>query len=914
VVKAKLHRIKGFEVLVAVLPVIAAAIFLLAPTTADAEPRIESFEASTSTAQAGGHPDLHFKFWWSTRLSEPPPPGTCNCQDAEFIVLHLPTGVIGNPHAVPTCSAADFALDTCPPEAQVGALNTIYWSPVYNLVPHPGQAGLTGAHVPAIEIAVYTEFRPRTDSDYGLDAVTSGIFHLLPLPRIDVTYWGVPAASSHDAGRYPRARDGGCGYSSADETCYPPIPSNVPPVPFLSNPTTCGESLSTNLEIGYYDGTITHADAAWPATTGCDQLGFDPSLTAKPTTSMADTASGLDVAVTVPQPLSPSVPSPSELRNLTVTLPEGFSLIPNGSDGKSYCSTAQAAFGTRGEAHCPEFSKIGTSTLESSALPGPIHGGIYIGEPLSGQMFRYFITADGFATHVKLEGKVFLDPETGQIVNTFVDQPQSPFQELDLHFFGSERGLYGTPTHCGTYEVKTVFEPWDAALANQTSTSFFAIDSGPNGAPCPGARLFAPKLKAGMADNTAGAHSPFTLKLSRDDGEQNMTSLVVAAPPGFAATLKGIPYCPPAALAQLADPIRSGLVELATPACPAASQIGTLTAGSGAGTHPIYNDGRVYLAGPYKGAPLSLVASVPALGGPYDIGTVAVRTAIQVDPATTQVTTVSDPLPQILSGVPLRTRTVQVNLDRPDFTLNPTNCAPGSVSASLVGDEGGTAIPDAHYQVANCASLAYSPKLSLTLSGGVRRRGHPAIHAVLKTSRGEANSRSVSVTLPKGELLDNSHISTVCTRVAFADRACPSGSMIGQATAVTPLLGQPLTGSVYLRASSHTLPDMVVDLHGQLNLELVGRIDAVGGRLRTTFAHLPDAAVDTFTLDLLGGANGLLVNSESLCGVRKSAVVRMVGQNGAELKSRSGLHAQCGAHSARYKRHVMRLHRSAAVR
>jgi hypothetical protein len=313
------------------------------------------------------------------------------------------------------------------------------------------------------------------------------------------------------------------------------------------------------------------------------------------------------------------------------------------------------------------------------------------------------------------------------------------------------------------------------------------------------------------------------------------------------------------------------------------------------GSRPLYVPGKVYLAGPYKGAPLSLVVVIPAVSGPYDLGNVAVRAAISVDPETAQVTTVSDPLPRILDGILLRTRFFQVNLDRPGFALNPTNCDPFLVEAIITGSEGSTGTRDSDYQVANCARLPYAPKLSLKLTGGLKRRGHPAIHAVLATGAGEANTRVTAVTLPKGQLLDNAHIGTICTKVQFNAENCPSGSRIGKAVARTPLLDQPLEGPVYLRSSTNKLPDMVLDLEGQVDFTAVGKIDSVNGRLRTTFSTVPDVPLGTVTLDLLGGSKGLLQNSESLCGRSRSAEVRMAGQNGVGRSFKTKLKVGCGA-------------------
>jgi hypothetical protein len=870
---------------------------------AEAQMEVTEFNTQVSTSQAGGHPDVSYKTVWTMRADSDDP---CNCEDVKIIDTHFPTGFIGSPNAIPRCELAEFATNTCPIDAQVGVLDLqgFVRVPIFNMEPHPGEPGLVGFNVPLARTPAFVVLHGRTGSDYGLDATSGPIYHLLPFNELTIHLWGVPGLSTHDVNRFPPESFEGIQCEPYPGGCFPPVSTGITPAPYLQNPTTCGVPLSASVDVIYYQGTVASATSPWPATTGCDYLSFDPSLTAQPTTKESDTASGLDIDLNVPQPQSASAPSPSQIKEVTLTLPKGFSLVPNGANGKTACADEDLLFESENEAQCPEFAKIGTTTIDSSALPGPIYGGAYIGQPLPGQTFRLFVTADGYATHVKLKGTIELDPATGRIVTSFPNLPQSPIQGFDLHFFGSERGIFGTPTKCGSYPVEAEFVPWNSALPNQTSTSFFNVDTGPGGAPCPGAtRPFAPQVKAGSVDNTAGAYSPFTLELSRQDGDQNLTGLTVTAPPGFLASLRGVEYCPEAALAKYSDPTYKGLSELAQPACQASSRVGSVSVAVGPGTRPVYVDGKVFLAGPYKGMPLSLVVALPAVSGPYDLGNVPIRVAVNLDPITGQVTTVSDPFPQILEGVPLRTRYAQIRFDRPDFTLNPTNCDPFAVESVLSGDEGGISSPSSHFQVANCAGLDFAPKLSMRLTGGLNQRGHPAIHAYVKAAPGEANIKRVSVTLPKGELLDNEHIDSICTRVQFAADECPAGSRLGSASATTPLLDQPLSGNVYLRTNPNAkLPDLVLDLRGQVDIELSARIDAVNGRLRTSFESVPDAPVSSVELHLAGGSKGLLINSESLCVKRKRATARMIGQNGARHELRPKLKVSCNSAQRRKAR------------
>jgi hypothetical protein len=875
-------------------------IWALFANPARAAEGVTTFEMTPTDTQAGGHPDVSWNISWKTRSQAPEDP--CRCDDGRVIQIHSPTGFIGNPHVAPKCTVSEYNTGECPEESQVGVstiLGSLFFAaPVYNMETHPDQAGLIAFTVPILGVPVFIDLAARTESDYGLDSTGAPIQHAFPIPNVGLTLWGVPALPIHDEFRFKTPLS-----DHGNETG---ATSNSPPLPYLQNPTTCGVPLTASVDIEYYSGRTYHADSPYPSTTGCDTLSFNPSLTGLPTSTSTDSPSGIDLVLKVPQSQSPTTPTASQIRSTSVTLPEGVSLNPSAADGKVACSDGDSGIGTRHGATCPQFSKVGTVTLDSSALPGPIPGAIYLGEPKEGDPYRIILAADGFGTHVKVQGSVNADPVTGQLVASFVDLPQSPLSEFNMHFFGAERGLLATPVKCGTYEMESEFVPWNSQLPNQSSISFFSIDSGAGGSPCPGlTRPHSPKFEAGSSTTTAARHTSFSLSLTRGDGDQNLSGLTVTAPPGLSASLRGIPYCAQAAIDLLSSPGYEGVIEQASPACPAASQIGTATAAAGAGSRPVYVGGKVYLAGPYKGAPLSFLVVFPAVSGPYDLGTVAVRAAIDVDPTNAQVTAVSDPLPQILGGVPLRTRFIRVDLDRESFVINPTNCDPFSVDAMVTGDEGAVASLENHFQTANCDRLAYAPSLRLRLTGGLERRGHPAIHAKLTAGSGEANSRVISVTLPKGELLDNAHIGTICTRADFAKETCPAGSLIGQAEASTPLLDQPLKGNVYLRSSSNKLPDIAVDLKGQVDFVATARIDSVRGRLRTTFETVPDVPLGTVTLDLVGGSKGLINNSESLCGTSKSATARMTGQNGAVIRKRIKLQADCGAKS-RNKRHQRR--------
>jgi hypothetical protein len=966
---AEMRRATGRLSAIGVVAVVAGTLLLAA--SAMAATPIESFSTLPSTTQAGAHPDVDFIFEVGNRQQDP---SSCGCsQDSRDVTVHLPTGLIGSTSATPKCTIAQFAARQCPTDSQLGveevkvsklpgegagggAPEGEFLSPIFNLVPPPGQPALLAFEAGYVNAPFFIDVSARTDSDYGVDSTVSNINHFTPLHFSQTIIWGVPAAPIHDYLRFafeqeaeiqltngeftmlctaagapvfgrPDAyqycsQNGGGGEEVLGPVSGEPggIPSNSPETPFFQNPTTCGEtSLATSLDILSYDGGESEASSSWPATTECSQLTFNPSQSIEPTTAAADSPSGAEFRLTVPQFESPSVPSPSELRAAHVTLPEGFSLAPNVTNGKTTCSNAEARIGTTEEAQCPEDSKIGTIVVETPVLPGPLPGAVYLGEPQPGNRFRMILAFNGFGVHVKLPGTLTPDPATGQIHIDFQNLPQAPFAYFNAHFFGSERGPLDTPTQCGKYEVTSEWTPWDSALSNQVSRQFFEVTEGPNGTPCPnGPRLFHPAFQAASASNTAAAHTAFSLNLTRQDGEQDLSSLKLTTPPGFAATLKGVSYCPDAAIAAAALESHTGLQEQASPSCPASSYVGELTAGAGPGSHPLYLPGKVYLAGPYDGAPLSFVFITPAVSGGYDLGNVVVREGLDVNPETAQVTTAGAQLPQIFQGIPLRLRQIFINLNRPNFALNPTDCNPLEVKAEVFGSEGATSTAHQHFQVANCASLAFAPKLTTRLSGSTKHTGYPSLHTVVSYPKGGsyANIARTSVTLPHSEFLANSHIKTPCTVPQFSagstpGQGCPSNTVIGYAKAETSLLDKPLEGPVYERTSpGRHLPDIVAALNGQIDIALVGHVESVPGRLRTTFETVPDAPISRFTLTLDGGSKGLLENSLNLCSATEHVAVQMAGQNGKTANQNPVLETPCRKFHKRKHTHHSRASRA----
>jgi hypothetical protein len=589
-------------------------------------------------------------------------------------------------------------------------------------------------------------------------------------------------------------------------------------------------------------------------------------------------------------------------------------LNPAGSNGLLACSDAQFKKGQRDYSNsCPADSKVGSVEVESPPLSQPLRGDIYIGEqkssdPTSGEEFRILVEAkeENEGIDLRLVGNISADPTTGQLTTTFDEQeigplagtlpkglPQVPFKSVRLRFDGSRSVLTSPPT-CSTAETTGQMEPWARPGEQVAVSSKFTLSSVPGGGTCPttlAERKFAPSYTAKSDSTKAGAYSPFRVHIGRPDGQQELKVVNVTLPKGLTGNLSGIPYCSDAALAAAAA--STGKAEQASPSCSTASRIGGTSTESGTGANPVKLAGNAYLAGPYHGAPLSLATITPAVSGPFDLGTVVVRVALNVNPETAQINAVSDAIPDVFGGVKLDIRSIDVNVDRAKFMLNPTNCAAGATSGTI---NGGGADPasssawstyavSAAYQATECNKLAFKPKLFTRLYGPTKRAKNPRIRAILEAREGDANLTRAALTLPHSLFLDQSHIKTVCTRVQLAAKACPKASVYGHAEAKTPLLDRKLKGPVYLVSSSDKLPNLVADLRGQVNIQLRGVISSKRGGLKTVFPTVPDVPVKKFILNMQGGKKSLLVNSTNTCKSRRTAVLNLGGQNGKKVKN-----------------------------
>jgi hypothetical protein len=882
------------------------------------------------TDLAGSHP---FAVTTTVRVNTVPDPDKGELPDggpAKDVIIKLPAGLVGNPTAIPRCPDAQFTDVTewrsaCPNSTVLGlgafrvAVDQgpgVFDAPVYNLNPGPGVALKLGFVITTVPVTVDVSINP--EPPHNAIASATNISQVGVFYGSDLTLWGNPADPAHDALR------GSCLKIERTEADHPAssgkCPAETPERPFLTLPRSCTGPLKTIFEADAWaaPGAWVSEAAEAPGIGGCDGLGFEPKIAADPTSHEAAGPSGLDFHLNVDDPglVDPGKRAQSDIKKAVVTLPPGMTVNPSQAEGLGACSPAdydREKLSSNAGDGCPGSSKIGDVEVQTPLLEGKtIRGSLYVAKPFDnpfGSLIAiYMVLRDPeLGIFVKQAGEVapaVSGPDAGRLTTTFDDLPQLPFSHFRLHFPAGGRSALVMPSTCGRHIATAVFTPWANPGTAYTTTSSFDVTSGPGGGPCPPSPPpFRPGFTAGSLDPRAGAFSPFYMRLTRKDAEQEMTRLSSILPPGVVGKLAGVAKCADAQIALARA--KSGGEELALPSCPPASRLGRILAGAGAGEELTYVGGTAYLAGAYHGSPLSVAVITPAVVGPFDLGTVVVREALDLDPATAEVHidgAASDSIPRILSGIPLRLRDLRIEVDRPRFMLNPTSCDPFAVRATLFGAFLDVSSPSddvpaglsERYQVAGCAHLGFKPKLSLRLTGGTKRNDHPALRAVLKPRAKDANVGSAVVTLPHSAFLEQSHIRTICTRVQFAADQCPAGSIYGRARAITPLLDEALSGPVYLRSSNHALPDLVAALHGVVDVELVGRIDSVGGRIRTSFESPPDAPVTRFVLRMRGGKKGLVVNSRDLCVAPSHARAGLRGQNGKPRTLTPLVKTSCG--------------------
>jgi hypothetical protein len=891
-----------------------------------------SFNAFFSNAdgsvdtQAGSHPyeftlDYSVNTITNSRGNETP------AGEPRNFDFRLPPGFVGNPNAVPECPRAQFDEGEegesdhkgCPPSTRIGldvaelSESGQYPRPVYNLVPPAGLAAQFGFAIKGI--VVLLDAKVRSGGDYGITE------HVFDVPKIDVlfnttTIWGNPSDASLDPARassnpecVPDSVRGGCVYTGTQ-------------APFLTLPTSCGKQQPIFAEmIGTWQESEARAHAevephnsegAEVGITGCERLvHYNPTAAIAPDTTSADGPSGLTAEVTVPQNVNPETLSTAGLKDTTVTLPEGIAINPGQATGLAACQPAQENIGgpeaedesEDGPPSCPLASKVGTDEISTPLLRDKLVGNVYVLQSNPPNL-QLLVAASGDGVNLKLIGNVHLNEATGRLTTTFENTPDFPFTVFKLAFSGGAQAALVTPTRCNTYTSEAVFTPWSTPFVeNALSLSRFEISSGPDGSSCtqPGVALpFSPSLTAGATTDQAGGFTDFSLLLQRGDGQQRFSSLSFEAPAGLAGMLASVPLC--------------GEEQANAGTCSSASQIGHAVVGAGPGPYPFYipQNGApaaaVYLTGSYHGAPFGLSIVTPVVAGPFNLGTNVVRAKIEVDPHTAQITVTTDPsgphsIPTILDGIPTDIRSINTVIDRPGFMFNPTNCNPQEFSGTAYSGEGASAAISTHFQMGSCRSLEFKPDFKVSTSAKTTKKYGASLDAKILYPTGpfggnqassQSNIASVKVDLPKQLPSRLTTLQKACTAAVFeANPAnCPATSVVGRASAVTPVLPVPLVGPAYFVShGGEAFPSLEVILQGDgVTIDLVGTtFISKAGITSSTFKSVPDVPISSFDLNLPTGpysalAANLPVSAKgSFCRQKLVMPTAFTGQNGAVI-------------------------------
>jgi hypothetical protein len=918
-------------------------------------PGEEGFDANVydgvgqPTTQAGSHP---YALTFDVDFEGTGPSGENGLRD---LSLEMPPGLFENPTATAQtyCSAKEFTTprnspweasqsgESCVDKTQVGTL-TVRSSAggsetrtfgLFNLVPKRGEPAELGAS-PFGEPIVFVPSIRQAEGEYGITLKATDIPQGLRASGLSVTIWGVPwsVVNNEQRGNCLNEVEPSFGWSKC--SVGPPLKSGFEPRAYLTLPTSCEEPMDFVAAASSWQqsGALVRPTSGKASLTGCDKLEFLPHATAQLSNPRASSPSGyaFDIEVDThgvtdpvcfPGPIFATGCAPTPVRKAVVTLPEGVSINPSVGAGLGVCSRAQYEVGETPSspfgAGCPSESKIGDFSVASPIVSGPIAGSIYLAAPYDnpfGSLLAVYLVAKSIPRGilVKVAGELNPNPTTGSLTATFDKLPQLPYSDLSIRFREGQRSPLATPPSCGQISTEADFTPWrDPNLVRHESLPA-AIAAGVGGGPCPsGLAPFAPEAKGGMLNSRAGAYTPFYMRLSRNVDEQEIVSYSAQFPPGLLGKIANIPYCPEAAIEAARQ--NSGVAERDRPSCPAASLIGHTTSGYGVGSVLAYAPGNLYLAGPYRGSAFSVVAIDSALVGPFDLGVVIVRSAVRIDPVSTQASidaTGTDPIPHIIDGIPIHLRDIRAYIDRSNFTLNPTSCEKFTVASAmngaglLFGDRADDTLATAFapFQAFDCASLGFKPWIGLKMKGGTKRGSYASLRVVVRPRPGDANIRSAQVTLPPSLFLEQGNIKTICTKAQFAAHNCPRGSVYGHVRAFTPLLEAPMEGPAYLRSSSHTLPDLVFALRGHgIEVDVAGRIDSAKGGIRGTFPTIPDAPVSKFVLKMKAGKRGVLVNAENLCRKRQPAVAKFIGHANRGWRLHPGVTAECKRKKGRRK-------------
>jgi hypothetical protein len=842
--------------------------------------------------------------------------------ETKDLVVKLPAGLVGNATTLPQCSEADFTREKgftnhCPADTAVGVASATLDEPeappfdtsggvatatvpVFNLAPAAGEPARFGFDAYSTFVTLDTSV--QTGEDYAVVTSASNTTEIAALLASEVTLWGVPSDARHNQSR-------GWGCLAAEPEPSPSCASlgQSRPAPFLTLPGSCIEPLHSQLRADSWTepGIWKEEPYSSPTLTGCNQLPFTPSISVAPETQAGSTPSGLSVNVHLPQEPSSiaSAVAEANVKDTTVTLPQGVLLNPAASHGLQACSEAEIGFTGLGEFEkaetalftptlpkpfCPEASKVGTVSIRTPLLAHELTGGVYVAQqeanPFNSLIALYIVAEDPISgVLVKLAGKVTPDENTGQVITTFKSTPQTPFEDLKMKFFGGPTASLTTPAYCGTYTTTATFTPW-SGTAPVEAPSPFQTSSGCT--PPGGALPFAPSFQAGSTNNSAADFTPFTLAIGNPDGDQGLQGLTMKLPTGLAAVLASVTPCQ--------EP------QVANNTCGPESLIGHSVAYSGLGGDPYALPGQVFLTGPYKGAPFGLSVVTPAIAGPFNLGDVRVRQTINVDPTTAAVTITSDPFPQFIRGIPSQIKEITATVDRPNFQFNPTNCNAMAISATLFGAQGGAAAVSTPFHVANCANLPFKPKLTATAGGrGSKLNGANLNVKITSAGLGQANIAKVALQLPIALPSRLTTIQKACLAKVFEANpaTCDEGSNIGFATVHTPVLKSPLSGPAYLVSHGNAaFPDVEFVLQGEgIKLILDGKTDIKKGITYSRFETNPDAPFTTFETVLPTGPHSALTANVpekahfSLCGVKLTMPTVITGQNGAVINQSTNI-------------------------
>ncbi len=839
--------------------------------------------------------------------------------------VSYPQGVVFNPQAIPQCPIAVFEQTEgkgCPPSSQAGTVIanpflSLHQVPLYDVTPLEGRPAEFAYYISGVT-TVFTG-GVRTGEGYNISAETSEIPQV-QITKFSATVWGDPADPRHNAQRGQECLWNHGSPPEPGECKGGEEPNTGPTTPFVTLPTECsGQPLTGTLETDSWghpgaldaNGNPLQGDENWktvpsypsiPPLTGCGLLRFNTSVTAQPDTTLAGEPVGLGVELSVPQTSNPEVPATSAVREVTVALPEGMVISPSSAQGLGVCHDdpgvnpreAKNEFGSlsASPASCDPNSLVGRLHITTPDLPLPLDGEVFLGAPLcgpctpqdaqGGRMVRLYLQAigeGGDGITVKLAGTGSIDQRTGRLTTTFTENPQLPFNHLKLELVGGPRATLANPRTCGPAVTEADLTPWSSPFVPaSTPSSFFEVTG------CPEAQ-FAPSFTAGTTSNQAGGFSPFTLAFGRSDADGFLDGYQQRMPPGLLGMLSSVSLCPEG--------------QASKGACGPESLIGHVQVLTGPGANPfLVTGGQVFITGPYKGAPYGLSIVVPAKAGPYTLsgttgeGTVVVRAAISVDPTTAALTVTADPLPTILDGIPLQLRVVNVVIDRPGFTFNPTDCNPLSIAATMSSTEGQIAQVSAPFQVTNCAGLVFKPSFKVSTSGKTSRANGASLDAKLSYPAGAlhkyANIARVKVSLPKQLPSRLTTLQKACAAATFESNpaGCPAASVVGIARASTPVLSGTLSGPVYFVShGGEAFPSLIVVLQGQgVRVDLVGStFISKAGITSSTFKTVPDVPIYSFELYLPEGAYSALAANGNLCKSKLAMPTEFVAQNGAVI-------------------------------